>query len=136
MLDRFIYWLALGVITVIRRLPLAVCFALGQFIGVVLWAILPGYRKLARENLTIALGGKGSATPADWQKTPAEIRKLTFKHFTTLGANAVCAFKMTALSREDILRVAPIENLDRIKRNIAAGKGVVLAINHIGNWEL
>jgi heptosyltransferase-2 len=136
MLDRFIYWLALGVITVIRRLPLAVCFALGQFIGVVLWAILPGYRKLARENLTIAFGGKGSATPADWQKTPAEIRKLTFKHFTTLGANAVCAFKMTALSREDILRVAPIENLDRIKRNIAAGKGVVLAINHIGNWEL
>jgi heptosyltransferase-2 len=136
MLDRIIYWLALGVITVIRRLPLAVCFALGQLIGVVLWAILPGYRKLARENLTIAFGGQGSATPVDWHKTPAEIRRLTFQHFVTLGANAVCAFKMTALSREDILRVAPIENLDRIKRNIAKGKGVVLAINHIGNWEL
>lgn len=136
MLDRLIYWLALSVITVIRRLPLGVCFAVGQFLGAVLWLILPGYRKLARENLTIAFGGKGSATPVDWHKTPDEIRKLTFRHFLTLGANAVCAFKMTTLSREDILRVAPIENLDRIKRNIAKGKGVVLAINHIGNWEL
>lgn len=136
MLDRLIYWLALGVITLIRRLPLAVCFALGQCLGAVLWAILPGYRKLARENLTIAFGPQGSATPADWQKSPAEIRRLTFRHFTTLGANAVCAFKMAALSQEEILRVAPIENLDRIKRNIAAGRGVVLAINHIGNWEL
>lgn len=136
MLDRFIYWLALGVISVIRRLPLAVCFALGQFLGAVLWAILPGYRKLARENLTIAFGARGTGSPAKDTKTPAEIRRLTFRHFITLGANAVCAFKMTTLDREDILRVAPIENLDRIQRAIADGRGVVLAINHIGNWEL
>jgi hypothetical protein len=32
-LDRFIYWLALGTITVIRQLPLALCFVLGQVIG-------------------------------------------------------------------------------------------------------
>ncbi len=52
MMDRLIYWLALGAITVIRRLPLAVCFVLGQVIGAFLWAILPRYRKLARENLS------------------------------------------------------------------------------------
>lgn len=127
MLDRIIYWLALGVITVIRRLPLGVCFALGQFLGAVLWLILPGYRKLARENLASCFAG---------EKSPAEIRRLTFRHFTTLGANAVCAFKMTTLSQADILRIAPIEHLDHIKTNIAKGRGVVLAINHIGNWEL
>ncbi len=127
MSDRIIYWLAVSLVTVIRRLPLTVCFALGQGIGVLLWAILPGYRKLARENLSGAYGH---------EKTPREIRKMAFQHFVTLGANAVSAFKTAALSHDDILRVAPIERLDRIKTNIAKGKGVVLAINHIGNWEL
>lgn len=55
MLDRLTYWLALSAITVIRHLPLAVCFVLGQAVGAVLWAILPRYRKLARENLSVAL---------------------------------------------------------------------------------
>ncbi len=127
MLDRLVYWLALGVVTIVRSLPLAICFAFGQAIGVVLWAILPRYRRLARENLASVFGKEMS---------PAQIRALTFKHFVTLGANAVSAFKMAACSQEEILRCAPIENLDRIKRNIAKGKGVVLAINHIGNWEL
>ena len=127
MLDHLVYWLALGVVTIVRSLPLAICFAFGQAIGVVLWAILPRYRRLARENLASVFGKEMS---------PAQIRALTFKHFVTLGANAVSAFKMAACSQEEILRCAPIENLDRIKRNIAKGRGVVLAINHIGNWEL
>jgi len=122
-----IYWLAVALIGLIRRLPLAVCFAFGQGLGAFLWLILPGYRRLARENLAAAFGE---------EKSPREIRRLTFRHFTTLGANGVCAFKTAALSQEEILRIAPIEHLDTIKRNIAQGRGVVLAINHIGNWEL
>ena len=88
MLDRLIYWLALGAITVIRWLPLAVCFVLGQVIGAFLWAILPRYRKLARENLSAAFAN---------EKSSSEIRRLTFRHFTTLGANGICAFKVAAL---------------------------------------
>lgn len=126
MWDRIIYWLALGVITVIRRLPLGFCFALGQMIGAILWAILPGYRRLAKANLSAAFP----------EKSRSDIARLALRHFITLGANAVSAFKIPALSQEDILRIAPIERLDHIKRNIAQGKGVVLAINHIGNWEL
>lgn len=108
-----------------RRLPLSVCFVLGQTVGAVLWFILPGYRRLARENLERAFG-KGS---------PA-MRGLVLRHFMTLGANAVCAFKIPALTQEEINRVATIERLDRIHTAIAAGRPVVLAINHIGNWEL
>lgn len=126
MLDRLIYVLALGAVSLVRSLPLGVCFAFGQGVGALLWAILPGYRRLAKENLSRAFP----------EKSHAEIRRLTFRHFTTLGANAVSAFKIPAVSQETILRIAPIEHLDYIKRNIAKGKGVVLAINHIGNWEL
>jgi heptosyltransferase II len=127
MLDRLIYWLALGAITVIRHLPLAVCFVLGQVIGALLWAILPRYRKLARENLSAVFAK---------EKAPSEIRRLTFRHFTTLGANGICAFKVAALSQKAILRIAPFENSEVVERNILRGRGVVLAISHMGSWEL
>ncbi|MEI8311478.1 MAG: lipopolysaccharide heptosyltransferase II [Verrucomicrobiota bacterium] len=127
MTDRLVYVLALAAVNIVRRLPLSACFLLGQAVGALMWLILPGYRRLARENLTLAFAGEKSA--------PA-IRALTFKHFTTLGANAVCAFKIPAVEQEDIQKIAVIENLDRIRTNLANGRPVVLAINHIGNWEL
>ncbi|MEI6279303.1 MAG: lipopolysaccharide heptosyltransferase II [Verrucomicrobiae bacterium] len=123
MTDRLVYLLASGAVGVIRRLPLSVCFVLGQAVGALLWAILPGYRRLARENLSKAFGGEMA-------------RALTFRHFATLGANAVCAFKIPAVPQNEIAKIAKIEHLDRIRTNLAAGRPVVLAINHIGNWEL
>ena len=92
-----------------------------------MWLILPGYRRLARENLTIAFANEMSKR---------DLVRLTFRHFTTLGANVVCAFKMPSLSQAQIQRVAHFENLDVVKRNIALGRPVIMAINHIGNWEL
>ena len=78
MLDRLTYWLALGAITVIRRLPLSICFVAGQVVGAVLWAILPRYRKLARENLSAAFA----------ELRPAQIRSLTFRHLSPLARMA------------------------------------------------
>jgi heptosyltransferase II len=127
MFDRLIYWLALGAIIAIRRLPLAVCFVLGQGVGAFLWAILPRYRKLARENLSAAFENEKSASEVWW---------LTFRHFTTLGANGICSFKFAALPQSAILRIAPFENSEVVQRNILRGRGVVLAISHMGSWEL
>ena len=111
----------------IRWLPLAVCFVLGQIIGAFLWAILSRYRKLARENLSAVFAHEMSSS---------QIRRLTFRHFTTLGANVLCAFKVAALPQKVILRIAPWENSEAVERNILRGRGVVLAISHMGSWEL
>ena len=127
MADRFVYILALAAVQLVRLLPLGACFALGRAVGAFLWFILPGYRRLARENLRIAFEG---------EMEPEEIRKLVFKHFSTLGANALSAVKIPMLSQEEIAEVATVENLGTLRKAIAAGRPVVLAINHIGNWEL
>lgn len=127
MLDRFVYRLALGAITVIRPLPLAVRFLFGQCVGALLCAILPRYRKLARENLS---------TPRGNQESPREIRRMTFLHFVSLGANGMCALKIATLAKETIFRIAALANSEGTKRNILSGGGVVLAITHMGNWEL
>jgi len=127
MAERLVYIFAWLIVCLIRCLPLSVCFLLGQAIGALMWLILPGYRRLARENLTIAFAKEMSE---------GDLGRLTFRHFTTLGANVVCAFKMPSLSQAQIQRVAHFENLDVVKRNIALGRPVIMAINHIGNWEL
>ncbi len=127
MVDRVVYLLAAALVAVVRRLPLSVCFALGEAVGALMWVILPGYRRLARENLATAFAGEMSER---------EIRQLTFRHFKTLGANALSAFKMPAVPVADIPNHATIENLDLLRRLLDAGRPVVIAINHIGNWEL
>jgi lipopolysaccharide heptosyltransferase II len=126
-LDRLVYWLALGAITLIRLLPLKICFLLGQVIGALAWAILPRYRRLATENLSAVFANELSSSGIRW---------LTFRHFTTLGANGICSFKAAVLPREAILRIAPFVNSEVVERNILAGRGVVLAISHMGSWEL
>ena len=80
-----------------------------------------------RENLSAAFGK---------EKSPSEIRWLTFRHFTTLGANGICSFKVAVLPQKAVLRIAPFENSEVVQRNILRGRGVVLAISHMGSWEL
>ncbi len=126
-MDRLVYGIVWVVVTVIRALPLKVCFALGTGVGAALWAILPGYRRLARENLERAFGRERSA---------AALRGLTFRHFTTLGANTVCAFKMAALSDRQVRACMTFENEAGLPGALAKGRGVVFIISHIGNWEL
>jgi ADP-heptose:LPS heptosyltransferase/lauroyl/myristoyl acyltransferase len=126
-MDRVVYVIALVVVTAIRALPLKVCFCLGWAIGAALWAILPGYRRLARENLQRAF---------DREQTPAAIRRLTFHHFTALGANTCCAFKLAAMTEKQIRNCVSFENGEGILNALKKGRGVVFIISHIGNWEL
>ena len=123
-MDRVVYGIVLVVVTAIRSLPLKMCFALGACVGAVLWAILPGYRRLARENLQRAFRGKANA---GW---------LAFRHFVTVGANGCCAFKMAAMSEKRIQACMSAENAEELSRAVASGRGIVLMISHIGNWEL
>jgi heptosyltransferase-2 len=126
-MDRVVYGIALVVVTIIRSLPLKVCFVLGMCVGAVLWAILPGYRRLARENLQRAFGREKSAV---------EIRRMTFRHFTTLGANTCCAFKMAALNVKQVRACMTFENEGGLVGALDKGRGCVFVISHIGNWEL
>lgn len=121
-MDRLIYCFALAAVTGIRLLPLKVCFALGAAAGALMWLLLPGYRRLAAANMETAFG----ATP----------RGLVFSHFTTLGANLVCALRMASLSEEAINKCHRMENFERFMEVFDRKQGVVIAISHIGNWEL
>jgi len=130
-MDRLLYLLALSVVTIIRLLPITVCFVLGQAIGLLVWIILPSYRRLSKQNLRIAFGPS---------LNPQEASQITLKHFLNLGANIICAVKIPAMSMKQIrsrLIMEKEENWsDWVIGKKAGKRGTVIALSHSGNWEI
>lgn len=126
-MDYAAYLTALTLLAVLGRLPLTVTFRIGQFLGWLAWALLPQYRRLVRQNLAIAFG---TTMP------PREIRRMARQHFTTLGANLLSAPRLARMPEDDVQARVELIGLPRLRAALDGGKGVVMAINHIGNWEL
>jgi heptosyltransferase-2 len=126
-MDYVLYLLALALLAVLGRLPLGFVFRLGAALGLVAWALLPGYRRLARRNVEIAFGDR---------LTPREIRRIVRRHFARLGANLFSAPRLARMPEAGVQARVVMTGLPHLRGALARGRGVVLAINHIGNWEL
>ncbi len=130
-MDRLLYLFALSLVTLIRLLPITVCFRVGQFLGLLAWAILPRYRRLAQQNLRIAFGSDLSIEG---------VATLTRQHFVNLGANILSSIKIPALSVQKLrsrLSFDQEENWEAwMVGKKANGHGTVAALSHFGNWEL
>ena len=126
-MDYLIYLAFRALTFAVVALPLAVVFRLGQAGGWLAYLLLSPYRRLAHANLFIAYGG---------ERSPADIHRLTRTHFVTLGANALCSIKAAGFDAARLREVVEVEGMDHILAAFAERRGVVLAISHIGNWEL
>ncbi|QQY08186.1 MAG: lipopolysaccharide heptosyltransferase II [Candidatus Xiphinematobacter sp.] len=118
---------AYGVIGIIRLLPLSICFFIGQILGLAAWGTLPRYRKLAKKNIIHAFPKKYSNF---------QVNRLVLQHFITAGANCLSALKIPTLSEPQIHACSSVENKELIQSCVEAGRGVVAAVSHMGNWEL
>jgi lipopolysaccharide heptosyltransferase II len=126
-MDYVLYLAVLALLAVLGRLPLGVVFRLGAALGLLAWALLPRYRRLVRRNLEIAFGDR---------MTPREIRRTVRRHFARLGANLLSAPRLARMPEADVQARVAMTGLAHLRDSLARGRGVVLAINHIGNWEL
>jgi lipopolysaccharide heptosyltransferase II len=127
MLDFCIYLLYRAGTAIASVLPVRVLFALGSFLGLGAWLLLPQYRRLARRNLEIAFGHEKSAR---------ELRRIARRNFRWLSANLLCSLKMVSMPAEKLSRYVVPENLDAVHHELRAGRPVVLILSHIGSWEL
>ena len=126
-MDYVVYLVYRAFTGLIGILPLTLVYRLGQIIGLIGYALFWPYRRLAVANLTIAYGDALSRR---------QIRRLALMHFTTLGANVLSSIKAAGFGPEQLHRVATVEGMEIIRTALDRGKGVVLIISHIGNWEL
>lgn len=127
MVDFSVYFFYRAALALIIALPLRAVFALGQLLGGLAWLALPNYRRLARHNVQIAFGKK---------MTEAEKSRLVRQHFSHLGANLLSGMKLNAMPLCEVAPLVTVEGAEEMHRHLRARRPVVLALSHLGNWEL
>lgn len=110
-----------------RLLPLPSVFRIGRTAGWLVSWTLPGYRKLAEQNLAIAFGRERSA---------AEVRKLARQHFMALGGNLLSSFKVPWMSLPAVDVCVEWAGLEHAEAAQKAGHGIIFGLLHMGNWEI
>lgn len=108
-------------------LPVEVAFRLGSVLGLLCYALLPPYRRLAQANLQLAFEG---------EKDAAECRRMARRHFARLGGNLLSSLKIATLPKEEILKRVEWEEPEEFVRAGREKRGLVLVISHMGNWEI
>jgi KDO2-lipid IV(A) lauroyltransferase len=108
-------------------LPGTWVFRLGEWLGSLLWLLMGKRRRIVIRNLRMAFAG---------EKSPGEIRALARESFRRSGANLISVAHTARLPVERLHEVIEISNPDLLRETIASGRGVVLLLAHMGNWEL
>jgi len=127
MVDFCVYLFYRAALGLIGALPLRLVFSLGETLGFLAWLLLPNYRRLARRNVEIAFGS---------DKTGAEKKRIVRRHFQQFGANLLSGIKLNAMPLEEVSGLVATEGTEEVHRLLRAGRPVVLALSHLGNWEL
>ncbi len=102
-------------------------FRLGEALGSLAWHLLPQRRKIVLRNLRIAYAGEKSLT---------EIHALARASFLRTGANLVCAAHTARLPEARLKKILHVENPGLLAETLAQGRGLVILLAHMGNWEL
>ena len=84
-------------------------------------------RQTVIRNLRIAFAGEADL---------GEIHQMAKASFRRVGANLFSVARTARLSKEQLGKVMYIENVELLEEGLAGGKGVVLLLSHMGNWEL
>ena len=108
-------------------LPGCWVFHLGGLLGRLAWQCMPKRRNIVLRNLRIAFCGE--------QDLPG-LRRMARDTFQRTGANLFSAARTARLAPAKLASVIQIENLELLEQALAGGKGVVLLLSHMGNWEL
>lgn len=108
-------------------LPGPVVFRLGAVLGGLACRMMPKRRASVLRNLRVAYAG---------EKSPDELRAMTREVFARAGANLVSAAHTARLRPDQLADALTITNVELLEQALAKGRGVVLLLAHMGNWEL
>ncbi len=114
-------------VRVLMTLPLRVGLALGSAFGRVGWALSPRMRRDVRASLAVAFP----------ERSAAEREVIARASLIHLGWIAAEVFTMRSwASRMDEYVEASPAAVATVERAAARGKGIILVLGHVGNWEL
>jgi KDO2-lipid IV(A) lauroyltransferase len=126
MRQRAHYWLALLVLRTLEWSPRPLSMALAHVYVRLLDRIIPRLRRAGLHNLQMAM-------PA---LTRARRNQIVDGVFESIARMLVTVAKFTKIHKHNLPRWIRFEGMDHFHEAKAAGKGVLFATAHLGNWEL
>lgn len=120
------YALARGVDLGLRCLPWKAAVGMGGMLGRTAGRLFVRESRTAAENLRRAFP----------ELPEARIRELVREVWSGLGKTAAEFARAAYLSKDELLRIAPLEHVERADRALKMGRGVLLHVGHLGNWEV
>jgi Kdo2-lipid IVA lauroyltransferase/acyltransferase len=121
---------AAGIVAFVRALsalPLPIALALGGVLGRLAWALSPRLRRDMRASLAAAFPERSDAERE-------AIARASLVRLGWVGGEMITLGRWS--SRLDDYVEARPETVATVARAVARGKGIVLVLGHIGNWEL
>jgi KDO2-lipid IV(A) lauroyltransferase len=114
------------VAALMRLLPAETVFLIGEFVGNLLWPMMKSRREIIIRNLRIA------CAPLEFEKA----EEMAKESFVRTVANLLSSSVSPKAKGGGIDDMLVIENPELLEDACAEGRGVVLLLAHMGNWEL
>jgi len=111
----------------LRILPLGIQERLADFIGWLVLKISPGRMQLMVGNLRRAFRDEYSER---------ELKNIALRSMQNTIKSTFEFLRFPLYTEEDIKRIVKVEGAENIENALKAGKGIVFATAHFGNWEL
>lgn len=127
LLHRLEFALYRSVEFVLSTMSIEDCIRLGRGLGAVIHACSSRYRRLVRHNLRIAT----ASNPLD----PRELDQLVAETFRRGAANFLGTLRTEFSPTEELLERIETEGLEMLESQTNQGKGILIAMPHMGNWE-
>ncbi len=124
--DRAIHIAALGVLSVLRILPVPLAIRTAHALGLTCGWFVSRWALVADRNLQQAL-------PA---LSRSERERVTRGVFRNLGRVAFALAKLPGWSADQVREHVRFVGLEHFREGVARGRGVLLLTAHLGNWEL
>ncbi|MCU7821515.1 phosphatidylinositol mannoside acyltransferase [Kitasatospora sp. DSM 101779] len=126
MKDRLVYWLYAAGWAVVKRLPERVARTLFERIADRVW------RGRGKGVLQLEANLRRVHPEAD----EARLRELSRAGMRSYMRYWMESFRLPAWSLQRIADAMPVKGLEQLNEAMAAGRGAVLALPHMGNWDL
>jgi len=109
---------------VFGSLPEPLMRRVGEALGRLAWYLAPGRRRLVQRHLRRVLG------------EGADVRRRSKTMFARYGRYWAEVFWLRPRRKPGLVANSDIVNAELLQRSHAAGRGVIVALPHMGNWEV
>lgn len=119
-------WAFIGFEALLGVLSAGAVARVGRVLGAAAYRISSERRRVVRRTLRIAFSG---------EKMAAELVELEKEVFKRAGANLLSALRTANLSEAELAGTVEVLNGDYMSEAMAEGRGLVMVLAHMGNWE-